>query len=66
MCSIKDTRTNFTKIMPGCNIKNIHDETNDQLVDMRISVGRLDPLEGDEQIASEEDQHFRMGFLFPI
>jgi hypothetical protein len=52
--------------MPGCNIKNIHDETNDQLVDMRISVGRLDPLEGDEQIASEEDQHFRMGFLFPI
>jgi hypothetical protein len=25
--------TNFAKIMPGCNIKNIHDDTNDQLVD---------------------------------
>jgi hypothetical protein len=52
--------------MPGCNTKNIHAETNDQLVDMRISVSRLDPLEGDEQIAGGEDQHFCMGFCFPI
>lgn len=61
VCCIKDTRTNFTKIMPGCNIKNIHDETNDQLVAMRISVGRLDPLEGDEQLPVEKINTFAWG-----
>lgn len=47
--------------MPGCNIKNIHDETNDQLVDMRISVSRLDPLEGNEQLLVEKINTFAWG-----
>ncbi len=49
--------------MPGCIIKNIHDETNDQLVHMRISVGRLDPLEGDEQLPVEKINTFPWGSI---